>query len=75
MRRATLIVCAVMVLVLAALAAKSQLVSMSPVRALNAPGQFHTARAKARLAWIPGDQRPHPADSAADDMVRTRLVA
>jgi hypothetical protein len=75
MRRATLIACAVMVLVLAALAAKSLLISVPPVRALNAPGEFHAARAKARLAWILGDQRPHPADSAADDMVRARLVA
>jgi len=75
MRRATLIVCAVIVIVLAALAAKSALVSTPPLRALNAPGEFHAARAKARLAWILGDQRPHPADSAADDMVRARLVA
>ena len=75
MRRATLIACAVIVLVLAALAAKSLLVSTPPLRALNAPGEFHAEGAKARLAWILGDQRPHPADSAADDMVRARLVA
>ena len=75
MRRATLIVCAVIVLVLTALAAKSALVSVPPVRALNAPDQFHAASARARLARILGDQRPHPADSAADDVVRERIVA
>ena len=75
MRRATLIVCAVIVLVLAAFAAKSMLVPVPPVRALNAPGQFDAGRAKARLARILGDQRPHPADSPADDLVRARIVA
>jgi hypothetical protein len=39
------------------------------------PGQFDATRAKARLAFLLGDQRPHPADSEADDQVRGRLVA
>jgi hypothetical protein len=75
MRRATLIVCGVIVLVLAALAAKSALVSVPAVRTANGAGEFDAARAKARLGRILGDQRPHPADSPADDMVRARLVA
>jgi hypothetical protein len=73
MRRSTLIACAVVLLVLAAFAAKSLLIALPPVE--NAPGQFDAARAKARLAFILGDQRPHPADSAADDAVRARLIA
>ena len=74
MRRDTVLAFAVILLVLAALAAKSMLVSVPPLRAHNAPGAFDAARAKARLAMVLGDQRPHPVDSAADDMVRARLV-
>ena len=54
--------------------AKSLLLPSPPVRTV-APGQFDANRAKARLAFILGDQRPHPADSAADDAVRARLIA
>jgi Peptidase family M28 len=75
MRRKILLAFAVMVLVLAAMAAKSLLISTPPVRAHNASGDFNAGRAKDRLAFILGDQRPHPADSAANDMVRARLVA
>jgi hypothetical protein len=73
MRRDTLLAFAVMVLVLGALAAKSLLISMPPVH--DGAGQFDVDRAKARLAFVLGDQRPHPADSAADDAVRARIVA
>jgi hypothetical protein len=73
MRRSTLVACAIILLVLAALAAKSVLVAPPPLH--SGPGQFDAARAKARLAFLLGDQRPHPADSAADDLVRGRLVA
>ena len=72
MRRDALLAAAVVILALAALAAKSLLVSVPPVRSL--PGQFDATRAKARLAFVLGDQKPHPADSQADDMVRARLV-
>lgn len=75
MKRDTLLALSVLILVLAALAAKSLLVSVPPVRTENGPAQFDAARAKARLARILGDQRPHPADSDADDAVRTRLIA
>jgi hypothetical protein len=75
MRRATVIVCAVIVLMLGALWAKSLLVSVPPVRTANQAGEFDVVRAKARLARILGDERPHPADSTANDMVRARLTA
>jgi hypothetical protein len=74
MRRDTLLALGVLILVLVALAAKSFLISVPPVRAHNAAGEFDAARAKARLAVILGDQRPHPADSEAEDAVRARLV-
>lgn len=73
MRRETLLALAIVSLVLAALIAKSLLISLPAVH--GGPGEFDANRAKARLAYILGDQRPHPADSAADDAVRTRLVA
>jgi hypothetical protein len=38
-------------------------------------GEFNELRAKDRLAAILGDQRPHPADTAAGDEVRARLIA
>jgi hypothetical protein len=73
MRRNSLLALGVLVLILAALAAKSLLISVPVAQA--EPGGFDAARAKARLAFILGDQRPHPADSAADDAVRARLIA
>jgi hypothetical protein len=72
MRRDTFLAIGVLILILGALAAKSLLLSVPPVR--TAPGEFNADRAKARLAYILGDERPHPADSEADDMVRARLV-
>src|SRR5881628_1593196 len=63
------------VALLGLMAAKSWLVEAPPVRAHSAAGEFDAGRAKARLAFILGDQRPHPADTAADDQVRDRLVA
>src|SRR5206468_1687414 len=63
------------VAVMALMAAKSLLISVPPVRAHSAAGEFDAKRAKARLAFILGDQRPHPADTAADDQVRDRIIA
>ncbi|HEY0313998.1 MAG TPA: M28 family peptidase [Allosphingosinicella sp.] len=63
-----------MLLLAAALAFKGQLTQPPPVAAAEA-GQFDAMRAKARLARLLGDQRPHPVDTAADDAVRGRLVA
>jgi len=73
MRRDTLLASGVVVLILAAMVAKSLFLPLPPVH--GGPGQFDANRAKARLAFILGDQRPHPADSAADDAVRARLIA
>ena len=44
------------------------------LRSNSEAGQFDAARAKARLAFVLGDQRPHPADTEADDQVRGRIV-
>lgn len=73
MRRDTWLALVAVLLILAALAAKSLLLSVPPVE--HVPGGFDAGRAKARLAFILGDQRPHPADSAADDAVRERLLS
>ena len=53
--------------VLGAMAAKGLLIQPPPIRAHSAPGEFDASRAKGRLAFVLGDQRPHPADSAADE--------
>jgi hypothetical protein len=60
--------------ILAALAATQLLVQTPPVRTAPQTGEFDAARAKQRLAVILGNQRPHPADTAANDAVRARLV-
>lgn len=73
MRRDTLLALSLIVLVLSALFAKSLLLPLPAVR--HAAGQFDADRAKARLAFVLGDERPHPADSLEDDAVRRRLVA
>jgi hypothetical protein len=72
MRRDTFLAFGAILLILAAFAAKSTLLSVPSVG--HAAGEFDATRAKARLALVLGDQRPHPADSAADDDVRGRLV-
>lgn len=75
MRRNTILALGLLVLILAAMAAKSLLVGIPPVRKHVPAGQFDAVRAKARLARVLGDQRPHPADSEGSDAVRSRLVA
>jgi hypothetical protein len=56
------------------LAATGLLVQTPPVRSAPQPGEFDASRAKERLAIILGNERPHPADSAANDAVRARLL-
>ena len=73
MRRNPLLALGALLLILGALAAKSLLISVPPVH--STPGEFDATRAKTRLAFVLGDQRPHPADSEADDAVRARLIA
>ena len=75
MRRPSIVLGVLLLALLALMAAKSWLVEPPALRTHSAPGQFDATRAKARLAFILGDQRPHPGDSAADDAVRARLVA
>ena len=73
MRRDALLAFGIIVLILAVMVGKALLLPIPSIH--SGPGQFDANRAKARLAFILGDQRPHPADSAADDAVRERLVA
>ncbi|CAA9526372.1 MAG: hypothetical protein AVDCRST_MAG62-1493 [uncultured Sphingomonas sp.] len=74
MRRAILLLLVVAGL-LAAMLATHRLTAPPAVRTENAAGQFDAVRAKARLARVLGDQAPHPADTAASDRVRERLLA
>lgn len=74
MRRPTLWLALVLLALLGAMAAKSMLIALPEVRAHDAPGQFDAERAAGRLAFILGDQRPHPADTPANDLVRGKIV-
>ena len=56
---------------LAGMAATRWLTLPPPVRAANPAGEFDVGRAKARWARVLGNEAPHPADSAASDVVRT----
>ena len=74
MRRPILLLTLVLIALLGAMAAKGLLVQPPVPRAHSAPGEFDANRAKAQLAFILDDQRPHPSDTAASDEVRARLV-
>jgi hypothetical protein len=65
----------VLLAIAGAMAAKSMLVQPPALRLQNSPAQFDAIRAKATLANLLGDQQPHPADTDADDQVRSRLVS
>lgn len=75
MRRPVILLAIVFLALLGAMAVAPLLDQPPPLREHNAPEQFDAVRAKARLAAILGDERPHPADSVADDQVRARLIA
>ena len=75
MRKPILLIALLLVALLGAMAATSRLVPVPEVRTEAAPSQFNVERARDRLARILGDQRPHPADTAANDAVRERLLA
>ena len=75
MVRAGLIAAAALLALLGAMVAKDRLALPPEVRAATAQGTFDAHRAAARLARILGDQRAHPVDSDADDLVRERLIA
>ena len=48
--------------------------SPDPVGSDAAPDVFSAARARAELVRLLGDESPHPSGSAANDLVRARLV-
>ena len=75
MRRPVILLALVLAALLAAMAAKSLLVQPPALRASNSDRQFNAVRAKERLAYILGDQQPHPSDTANSDIVRARLIA
>ena len=75
MRQRALWLVAIVAGLLLAMASTHRLTAPPEVRTQNAAGQFDAGRAKARLARVLGDEAPHPADSAASDGVRDRLVA
>ena len=74
MRKPVILLAMLLLAILAAMAAKGLPEQPPPLRAQNAAGEFDAKRAKVRLAFVLGDQRPHPADTAASDAVRSRLV-
>ena len=87
MRRPTLLLTLILLALLGAMAAKSLLVQVPPVRAQTAGGEFDASRAKERLLFVLGGavdlhrggptkgiERPHPTDTAENDKVRERLL-
>jgi len=75
MRRPIVWLALLVAALLAAMAAKSWMIELPPVRADNSNAQFSAERAAERLEFVLGDQRPHPADTPANDMVRGKIVA
>ena len=73
MRRGIVLLALVMLSMLGALALTPRLSAPPPLR--TSQSGFDAVRAKARLAVLLGDQRPHPTDTAANDAVRDRLMA
>jgi hypothetical protein len=79
LRRPILLFTALLVALLAALAATMVLIQPPEVRVSSKPGQFNAAHAKGRLGFVIRDyegtaERPHPADTEANDQVRDRLI-
>jgi hypothetical protein len=74
MRKPALLIVLVIAVLLGAIAAKSWLVPLPSVRKASSPSEFHVHRARARLTDLIGEGRPHPADTPANDIVRSRLV-
>ena len=74
MRRPAALIVLIIAALLGALAAKSWLVPLPSVRKSSAQSEFNVHRAQARLTDLIGEAIPHPADTAANDTVRDRLV-
>ncbi|HET9429158.1 MAG TPA: M28 family peptidase [Allosphingosinicella sp.] len=64
-----------LLLLVAAMAAKGILITLPAPPDVAAAGAFDSRRAVARLARVLGDERAHPVDSDASDLVRARLLA
>jgi hypothetical protein len=62
-------------LLLAAMALKGQLLTLPSPPASPGADRFDAGRAAVRLARVLGDERAHPVDSGAGDAVRARLIA
>src|SRR5688572_23859411 len=75
MRKTAIFLGGLLLLLLAAMVVKAELLALPAVPAKAASGAFDMHRAMARLHRILGDERPHPVDSAANDAVRERLIA
>jgi hypothetical protein len=75
MRRPVLLFALVLVALLAALAATPLLEQPPALRGSPPAGAFDAKRAKQRLAYVLGNEKPHPSDSSNSDAVRSRLIA
>src|ERR1043166_2353018 len=74
MRKPVVLLALVLLALLAAMAAMGLLAEPPSLRARHMAGQFDAPHAKERLAYILGDESPHPADTPASDLVRARLI-
>ena len=75
MRKPAVTLALIFIALLGAMAAKNLLYWLPPrVATPAATGEFSEIHAKAQLAFVLGDQRPHPSDSDTDDQVRGRIV-
>lgn len=74
MRRPIVLLGVLLLGLLALMAAKNELTKAPPLRTSATAGEFDAVRAKARLAFVLGQQTAHPADTAPDDEVRAKLI-
>jgi hypothetical protein len=75
MTRTYALLAGALLLLVAALGLKGQLLTLPDVPAKAEAGAFDTARALARLRRVLGPEGPHPVDTVANDAVRERLIA
>jgi hypothetical protein len=73
MKRSGVLLAAALALLVAAMGLKGRMLQLPEPAPASASG-FSADRAHGRLAYILGDQRPHPVDSAANDAVRAKLM-
>jgi acetylornithine deacetylase/succinyl-diaminopimelate desuccinylase-like protein len=73
MKRSGVLLAAALLLLVAAMGLKGRMLQLPGSAPASASG-FSADRAHGRLAYILGDQRPHPVDSGENDAVRARLI-